>query len=82
MVQVSFEINGKEVKPDSMKDALDILYLDHVRKEIVNRLMFLQCSIHKQEQRVIVKGQNLDTLAYEITGCCTEIINEAQKRIK
>jgi len=82
MVEVSFEINGKKVLPESMRDALDILYLNQVRKELTSRLWSLYCPRHDAEPVVTVKGRDLDTLEYEVSGCCSDLISEARKRIK
>jgi hypothetical protein len=40
MVDISFEINGKIVQPDDMTDALDILFLKHIREKTKNKRLF------------------------------------------
>ena len=82
MVDISFEIQGVAVEPHEMKDVLDVMFLEHLYHEISNCLGTLQCEKHGLEPKVKVKGQSLDEVNYEITGCCKELINEAQKKIK
>jgi hypothetical protein len=82
MVDISFEIQGEAVEPHDMKDALDVMFLEHLINEISNRLGSLLCKKHGLEPKIKVKGQSLDTLNYEITGCCNDIINEARKKLK
>jgi len=82
MVDISFEIKGEAVEPHDMKDVLDVMFLEHLYHEICNRFGTLRCEKHGLEPKVKVKGQSLDDLNYEVTGCCNELINEARKKIK
>ena len=82
MVDISFEINGRAVEPEEMKDVLDVMFLEHLHHEICNHLEPLLCKKHGLKPKVRVRGPSLDDLDYEITGCCDDIINEARKKIK
>ena len=82
MAEISFEIKGKKVEPHGMKDALDVMFMEHLYDEISNRLGPLKCKKHGHEPKVIIKGQSLDNLNYEVTGCCNDLIIEAQKKLK
>ena len=82
MVDISFEINGNAIEPDGMKDVLDILFLEHLREKIQNCLGSVRCEKHGFGPRVKVKGQDVDHLTFEVSGCCKDIIREAQEKIK
>lgn len=82
MVDISFEIKGKIIEPDGMKDVLDILFLEHLREKIQNCLEPVRCEKHGHEPCVKVKGQDVDNLTFEVSGCCKDIIREAQEKIK
>ena len=81
MVDVSFEINEKNMEPDDMKDVLDILFLKYVRKRINESVESVCCKIHGKQPSVLVKGQSLDDLSYVVSGCCEEFINKVKKKI-
>ena len=82
MVDISFEIKGKAIEPDGMKDVLDILFLEHIRQKIQNCLEPVRCEKHGHEPRVMVKGRDVDNLTFEVSGCCKDIIQKAQEKIK
>lgn len=81
MVDVSIEINGKTVKPESMSDALDILFLKYVTEKIEDTCSSISCMEHDGEPSIIVKGKNIDTLEYEVYGCCKDFVNKVKKRL-
>ena len=81
MVDVSFEINGEIVQPDSMSDALDILFLKHVSEKIEDTCSSICCMRHGGKPSIIVKGVNIDTLEYEVYGCCEEFVDKIKKRL-
>ena len=81
MVDLSFEINGEIVQPDSMSDALDILFLKHVSEKIEDTCSSICCMRHGGKPSIIVKGENIDTLEYEVYGCCKEFVDKIKKRL-
>ena len=82
MVEVTFEIKGKEVEPEGMKDVLDVIFLEHLRGEVRDCLASVQCKKHDGRPKVKIKGQSLDNLTYEVSGCCPEFIEEVEEKIK
>jgi len=81
MIDVSFEINGETVQPDSMTDALDILFLKHVTEKIEDTCSSISCIEHGGKPSIVVKGENLDTLEYEVYGCCKDFVNKVKKNL-
>ena len=82
MIDISFEINGKTVEPENMKDVLDITFMKHIRESIENTCATIRCPEHGGKPSIIVKGKDLDTLSYEVTSCCEKFINEIYNRLK
>jgi hypothetical protein len=82
MVDITFEISGETVEPHEMNDALDVMFLEHLHDKISNGLESVQCKKHGCRPRITVKGQSLDSLTYEVSGCCPELIAETQDKIK
>ena len=82
MVDVSFEIKGEKIQPESMTDVLDILFLKHVREKIQASVASICCKKHDKQPSILVKGPNLDNLNYEVSGCCEDFINQVKKKLK
>ena len=82
MADVSFEIKGKMVQPEDMTDVLDILFLKHLRERINTSAASISCKEHCGELSVLVKGQDLNNLTYEMSGCCEDLIKKIRKKIK
>ena len=82
MVEVKFEIQGKEVEPEGMKDVLDVIFLEHLRGEVRDSLGSAQCKKHDCRPKVKIKGESLDNLTYEVSGCCRKFIEEVEEKIK
>ena len=82
MLDISFEIKGEEVKPDSFKDVLDIIFLRHIREKIEMSIGSMCCQEHGKQPTIKVKGQNLDNLTYEVSGCCDKLIASVHRKIK
>ena len=81
MVDISFEINGKIVQPDDMTDALDILFLKHIREKTNDSLASTCCPAHGEKPSIIVRGQTIDNLNFEVSGCCDDLINKVNKQL-
>lgn len=81
MVEVTFEIKGKKVQPDNMSDALDLAFLKHIMKKIHDSVGSVCCLQHGQKPAVLVIGQDLDNLDYEVSGCCEDLIRKVKKKI-
>jgi hypothetical protein len=81
MVEITFEIKGKAIDPESMRDVLDILFLKHLREELISHLGSVHCEKHGREPTIKVKGQSLDNLTYEVSGCCNDFIEKIEEKI-
>lgn len=82
MIDISFEIDGRTVQPDSMVDALDILFLKHVREKINDSIESACCTIHGKKPSVTVRGSSIDNLSYDVSGCCKEFVEKVKKKLK
>jgi len=82
MVEITFKIDGETVEPDNMKDVLDIMFLEHLRDELVNTLKAERCKEHGHEPKITVKGESLDDLSIEVNGCCEDFIERTRAKIK
>ena len=81
MLDISFEINGKKVNPNNVKNALDSAILSQVAESVKKSVGNLRCAEHGQSPKIKVKGHNLDNLSFDISGCCNDLIETVSCKI-
>lgn len=68
MIDISFEINGRKVRPDQVGDALERAALDSVRNQIIRKVGNLRDPQTGEQPKIKVKGRSLSDLSFEISG--------------
>ncbi len=81
MMDISFEINGRKVSPRNMGDALESAMLQSVQESITKSVGTARCPTHGQRPKIKVKGQKLDSLSFEVSGCCDQLIETVKKKL-
>lgn len=82
MIDISFEINGKKVSPRNVGNALESALLQSVQESITKSVGSARCPVHGQRPKIKVKGRNLDSLSFEVSGCCEQLIETVKKKLK
>jgi hypothetical protein len=82
MIDVTFEIGGKKVSPNRVRDELGKVILKQVTENIKKALSSVRCPEHGEHPRVIVKGRSMDSLNFEVHGCCQNLIDLATSKLK
>lgn len=82
MFDVTFEINGRKVTPGNIGSALESAILQSVEESVKKSVAFIRCKDHGQGPKIKVKGRNLDSLSFEVTGCCERLIDEVKRKLK
>lgn len=82
MLDITFEVNGKKVNPNNVKDAMESAILNGVAESIKNSIGNIKCSEHGQSPKIKVKGRNLENLSFDVTGCCDELIEKVKVKLK
>lgn len=82
MIEISFEINGKKVNPNNLKDALQAAALSSVADSVKKSIGSLRCLEHGQSPKIKVKGKDLANLSFEVSGCCDYLIGKVEKKLK
>ena len=70
MIDIKFQIGGRTVSPRNLKGALEGAILENVQSSIKKSVGTVRCSKHGTSPKVLVKGRNLDSLQFEVSGCC------------
>ena len=73
MFSVTFEINGRRVRPNQIGNELEKAMMKTIAKNISNQTRNAVCPVHGQRPRVICKGRSLKNLAFDVHGCCNEL---------
>jgi len=82
VIDINFEINGRKVSPRNMGNALESALLQSVQDSITRSVGSARCSQHGQRPKIKVKGRNLDSLSFEVAGCCDQLIDSVKKTLK
>ena len=82
MTYISFEINGRKVSPRNMGNALEAAVLQSVQESIKKTVGSARCPTHGQTPKIKVKGRKLDSLSFEVSGCCDQLIETVKKKLK
>ena len=81
MLGISFEINGRKVRPNQVADVLEKAILQNLSDSISKQLRNVRCAEHGERPKVKCKGRKLDKLTFEISGCCESLIQRATKKL-
>ena len=81
MIDISFEINGRKVRPNQAANALEKAILKDLSDSISKSLRSVRCSEHGERPKVKFKGRKLDRMKIEISGCCDDLVQRATKKI-
>jgi hypothetical protein len=82
MFELSFEINGKKVSPDSIGDAIEAAALQVFRDSITKAVGSTRCPEHGKRAKIIAKGRDIGSLSFSISGCCDVLIESVKKELK
>jgi len=82
VIDINFEINGRKVSPRNMGNALESALLQSVQDSITRSVGSARCPEHGQRPKIKVKGRNLDSLSFEVAGCCDQLIDSVKKKLK
>jgi hypothetical protein len=86
MFDVSFEFNGKKIRPGeigkSLESAIESAMLKAVRDHVTKAVGSVRCSVHGQGAKVIVTGRDLKHLEFKVSGCCQDLIDKVKQKLK
>lgn len=81
MFDIKFEINGRSVRPERIKDELERAFMVEVKDNIEKAIRGVRCTEHHQGPTVTVRGKKLDQLRIEVSGCCDDLIDRVSRRL-
>jgi hypothetical protein len=81
MIDLKFEINGRQVNPRNFGDALQGAVLEAVSKQIRQKVGACRCSEHGRSPSIVAKGHDLGSLSFEVKGCCDKLIEDVRRKL-
>lgn len=82
MIEVSFEINGRRVNPQNARNELEKAIYKQVEESIKKRVGTARCPEHGTAPKIVCKGHSLDSLSFEVSGCCDKLIDAVKAKLK
>ena len=82
MIDVKFMVGGREVSPDRFGNEIEKVTFKLVKEKISKNLSSVRCPEHGQYPKVVVKGNTLKDLKFEVHGCCQKLIDSAKEKLK
>lgn len=76
MIEQSFVINGKKVKPGEFREGLEGPILKQVEETTQMILADVHCPKHHSVPKILWKGDKLSDLSYTVEGCCDLLTDE------
>lgn len=89
MIEISFEINDKQVDPDDIAEGIERSVLKKIEELLEENLGELRCPEHGVAPSILCKGDGLNNLSLQVWACCqnfvdnvvSEIDDEADERV-
>ena len=81
MIQVEFRIRGRAVEPSRCRDSLERTTLQAIVSSLRTRVGSCPCSEHGEEVTILATGPSMESLSFELSGCCEAVIDEVKKRL-
>lgn len=81
MVDITYKIGGRKVTLDGFSEGIEKAALELVTDKITKALSSVRCKEHAQRPKVIVKGDTINNLSFEVQGCCQKLIDQAFNKL-
>lgn len=86
MFEISFEFNGKKMRPNelgkSLQSAMEAAMLKGVRDHVTRTVGSIRCAVHGKGAKVVVSGHDLEHLEFKVSGCCQDLIQKVKQKLK
>ena len=82
MFDISCEINGRRVNPNNIANALEAAILNELIASVRRSIGSIVCKEHRKSPSISIKGRNINSLSFEVSGCCDQLANDVKSRLK
>lgn len=81
MFDISFEINGRKIHPNQVRNALEKAVYQQVRDDLVRKVGSIRDPKTGQRPKIKVKGRSLDNLSIEVSGP-ESMVEEVKRKLR
>ena len=81
MIEITFEINGKKVNPNNIRDALEKATMNAVAEGIRKKVGSIRDPKTGERPKIKMKGRNLENLSFEVSGS-EELVALVKEKLK
>ena len=74
--------NGRRIRPNQIASELEKAMAQKAAESIRNKVSHVRCRAHGQPARVLVRGRSLKDMAFDVSGCCDELIEEVKRKLR
>ena len=78
MIDVSFEINGRKVRPERIASEMEKALLKSIKKDLTEKLRKVRDPKSGERPRITIRGRSIDNLEIEVQGS-EQVIELAKK---
>ena len=78
----SFHINGKKINPNNIGNVIEASIAQGIQQVVVNAVWQLSCTHHGKNPKVKILGKDLDSIQFEVSGCCDEFIRNITAKLQ
>ena len=80
MFKLKFSVDGKQVGPGGVGDAVAAAMRRSVESQLSARVSACRCAEHGQSARLVVDGPSSKP-SYRVAGCCDALLEAARKQL-
>ena len=80
-MQISFVINGQKITPMRESSSIDEILAAALQDKIEELIGSVRCHEHGTPPEVIGKGENINHITFQISGCCEKFIAEVEAKL-
>ena len=82
MIEITFEINGRQVDPRNISDALEAAVLRSIQDSLIRKVGPVRCPEHGSMPKIVCRGRSLNELSFEVSGCCQKLIDAVTAKLR
>ncbi len=82
MLDISFEVNGRQIHLETMNSGLQKSILSTIRDALGERVGDICCESHSRHPKIICQGPSVVELSLQVQGCCDRIIYQVESRLQ
>lgn len=82
MLDINFEINGRKINKDNVKDSLEAAMIKAVSDQIVQAVGEMRCPDHGEAPKILCTGKEFTDISIEVpSSCCGKLLGMVRGKL-